>query len=263
MREAGLILWQAHEKARELVCAGITTKEIDTAVEKIILSKGAVPLFKGVPGKIPFPASACISVNEEVVHGIPSKRKLISGDIVSIDIGVKYNGWCADAAVTLPVGEISIEKTELVRETENALRYAISKIRPKVNWNNIAGPMQKQAESRGYSIVRELVGHGIGRDMWEPPQIPNYMVKNEMDFPILKGATLAVEPMINMGNREVITKDDGWTIVTRDGKPSAHFEHTVAVTREGAIILTCGPGGEGWAMPECIPVLQPSPSLSR
>ncbi len=250
MRDAGLVLWEVHQTAKKLVKAGITTGEIDQEVENRIRSLGAVPLFKGVPGEVPYPACACISVNEEVVHGIPSNRKLQSGDIVSIDIGVKYKGWCADSAVTLPVGEISEEKKALLDATEDALRLAISMLRPEISWNTIAVNMQKRIEARGYSIVRELVGHGIGKSMWEDPQIPNYYVNNINTFKVKKGATLAIEPMLNMGKKEIETQNDHWTIVTADRKPSAHFEHTVAVTEKGPYVLTSGPDSEGWAMPD-------------
>jgi methionyl aminopeptidase len=250
MRDAGLILWDVHQTASKLVKEGATTKEIDAAVENRISQLNAIPLFKGVPGKVPFPACTCLSVNEEVVHGIPSGRKLRSGDIVSIDIGVKYEGFCADSAVTIPVGNVSEEKKALLKVTEDSLRMAISMIKPGVNWNTIADKMQKMIESSGYSIVRELVGHGIGREMWEAPQIPNYSVRKEHSFTIKKGATLAIEPMINMGKKEIKILKDHWTIIAKDGKPSAHFEHTVAVTETGPFVLTCGPNGEGWAMPD-------------
>jgi methionyl aminopeptidase len=249
MREAGLVLWDVHQAAAKLIKEGITTREIDKAVERRIDSLGAIPLFKGVPGEVPFPACACISINEEVVHGIPSDRKLKQGDIVSIDIGVRYNGWCADSAVTLPVGDISDEKSALLAVTEDALRLAISMLRLDISWNTIAVNMQKRIEAKGYSIVRELVGHGIGKEMWEDPQIPNYYVRNTNTFKVKKGVTLAIEPMLNMGKKEIKTLKDHWTIVTADGKPSAHFEHTVAVTEKGPFVLTCGPNGEGWAMP--------------
>ncbi|MBN2419150.1 MAG: type I methionyl aminopeptidase [Deltaproteobacteria bacterium] len=249
MREAGLVLWDVHQTAAGLIKAGITTGEIDAAVEKRIAALGAIPLFKGVPGVVPYPACACISVNEEIVHGIPSGRKLESGDIVSIDIGVRYKGWCADSAVTLPVGEISKEKMALLTGTEDALCLAISMLRPGISWNTIAVNMQKRVEAKGYSIVRELVGHGIGKEMWEDPQIPNYYVNNRSTFKVKKGATLAIEPMLNMGKKDIKTLKDHWTIVTVDGKPSAHFEHSVAVTDKGPFILTCGPNGEGWAVP--------------
>ncbi|MGD9157869.1 MAG: type I methionyl aminopeptidase [Desulfobacteraceae bacterium] len=249
MREAGLVLWEVHQAAEKLIKDGITTKEIDEVVESSIISLGAIPLFKGVPGEVPFPACACISINEEIVHGIPSGRKLKSGDIVSIDIGVRYKGWCADSAVTLPVGDISEEKKTLLSVTEESLCLAISMLRPQISWNTIAVNMQKRIEAKGYSIVRELVGHGIGKEMWEDPQIPNYYVNNTNTFKIKRGATLAIEPMLNMGRKEIKTRNDHWTIVTADGKPSAHFEHTVAVTEKGPFVLTCGPDGEGWSMP--------------
>jgi methionyl aminopeptidase len=248
MREAGLVLWGAHQKAKGLLQEGIPTNEIDNAVEKHILSQGAVPLFKGVPGRVPYPAATCISINEEVVHGIPSNRKLAAGDIVSIDIGVKLNGWCSDAAATWPVGNISDEKRRLLTETENALRFAIKQLGSQSRWSLIVKKMQKRIESNGFSIIEELVGHGIGRDMWEHPQIPNYFNNRNEDFRIRQGATLAIEPMLNMGGKGVKLKNDHWTIVTRDGKPSAHFEHTVAITSRGPVVLSCGPNGEGWAM---------------
>ncbi len=250
MRGAGLILWDVHQTAMKLVREGITTKEIDNAVENRISQLGAIPLFKGVPGEVPFPACACISINEEIVHGIPSGRKIRSGDIVSIDIGVKYEGFCADSAVTIPVGDVPEEKKTLLKVTEDSLRRAISMMKPGVNWNTIADMMQKMIESKGYSIVRELVGHGIGREMWEDPQIPNYFVRKEHSFTLKKGATLAIEPMVNMGKKEIKILKDHWTIIAKDGKPSAHFEHTVAVTEKGPFVLTCGPNGEGWAMPD-------------
>lgn len=248
MREAGLVLWEAHKKARGLIGEGITTNEINRAVENFILSRGAVPLFKGVPGRVPYPASTCISINEEVVHGIPSDRKLVSGDIVSIDIGVKLDGWCSDAATTWPVGNISVEKRQLLNETENVLRFAIMQLAKESRWSVIAKKMQNAIESKGFSVVEELVGHGIGKEMWEHPHIPNYFNKRNEDFPIREGATLAIEPMVNLGGKGVRLKTDHWTIVTKDGKPSAHFEHTVAITSKGPVVLTCGPHGEGWAM---------------
>jgi methionyl aminopeptidase len=250
MRDAGLILWDVHQAASKLVKEGITTKEIDNAVESRISMLGATPLFKGVPGEVPFPACTCISINEEIVHGIPSGRNLKAGDIVSLDIGVNYNGFCADSAVTIPVGDVPVEKAALVKETEDSLRIAISMLKPGVNWNTIAETIQKRIESSGYSVVRELVGHGIGREMWEAPQIPNYYIRKEHSFIIKKGATLAIEPMVNMGKKEIRILKDHWTIIAKDGKPSAHFEHTVAVTEKGPFVLTCGPNGEGWAMPE-------------
>ena len=193
MRLAGLVLWEAHQAARSLVAEGVMTRDIDAAVEQHILNRQAIPLFKGVPGKVPFPAATCISVNEEVVHGIPSERQLVKGDIVSIDIGVKLNGWCADAAATWPVGLISDEKARLLTVTENALRLAIVQLATKTRWSIIAKNMQQEIEKSGFSVVRNLMGHGIGQEMWEPPNIPNFFNRRNDDFRIRSGATLAIE----------------------------------------------------------------------
>ncbi|NJB66837.1 methionyl aminopeptidase [Desulfobaculum xiamenense] len=248
MREAGLLLWKAHMIAAEMVEPGVTTEAIDAEVEKFILGNNATPLFKGVPGKVPFPATCCISVNEEVVHGIPSSRQLIAGDIVSIDIGLKIKGWCADCACSHGVDGLDDEKRALLDVTEECLRIAIKDIRPGEKWSKIAKKMAKHARNAGFSVVEELVGHGIGESMWELPQIPNYFSHNCEDFRIKQGMVLAVEPMINAGVKEVQTLDDHWTIVTADRRPSAHFEHTIAVTAAGAQVMTCGPNGEGWAL---------------
>lgn len=248
MRRAGLILWEAHQQAKELVIPGTMTKEIDYVVEEFILSKEAKPLFKGVPGKVPYPASACISINDEIVHGIPSRKRLNEGDIVSIDIGVQADGWCADAAVTWPVGKVSNEKLRLIDKTEDILRYAIHALSKKSRWSHIAREMQSQAESANFSVVKNLAGHGIGKSLWEHPQIPNYFDRNLEDFRFPQGAVFAIEPMITLGCAENRLLRDHWTIVTKDGRPSAHFEHTVAITAKGPEVLTCGPNGEGWAM---------------
>ncbi len=248
MREAGLLLWRAHMVAAGMVEAGVTTGAIDKAVEDFIVENQGIPMFKGVPGKVPYSAATCMSVNEVVVHGIPSDRKLSAGDIVGIDIGVKLDGWCADAAVTHPVGRISPELEKLIQTTEDCLRQAILLLGTKTRWSHIAKKLEKRARNAGFSVIEVLVGHAIGREMWEKPQVPNYYSEAGPDFRIKPGLVLAIEPMINMGGKEVVTLDDYWTIVTRDGKPSAHFEHTVAVTEDGPQVLTCGPNGEGWAM---------------
>jgi methionyl aminopeptidase len=248
MRESGLLLWQTHQVARNMIQPGVTTKEIDAAVENFILSRHALPLFKGVPGRVPFPASTCISVNQEVVHGIPSDRKLAEGDIVSMDIGIKLDGWCSDAAVTYPVGVIDEGKAKLLQVTEECLRRAIHLLGEKTRWRHIARKMQHYAESEGFSVIEELVGHGIGKSMWESPQVPNYYSEALPDFRIRPGLVIAVEPMINTGKRDIRQLADHWTIVARDGKPSAHFEHSIAITENGPEVLTCGPNGEGWAM---------------
>lgn len=248
IRKAGLLLWEAHQVAAEMIEAGVTTREIDQAVDHFILSHKAEPLFKGVPGVVPFPAATCVSINEEIVHGIPSERRLQKGDIVSFDIGIKLHGWCADAAVTYPVGTIDPEKKKLLQITEECLRKAIRQLGKDTRWKHIARKVQKVAEQAGFSVVRELVGHGIGRSLWESPQVPNYFSDQLPDFRITPGLVIAVEPMINTGSKEIETLADHWTIVTRDRKPSAHFEHTIAMTRSGPQVMTCGPNGEGWAM---------------
>jgi methionyl aminopeptidase len=248
MRKAGLLLWRVHQTAAKLIAPGTPTRDIDRVVEETILDGGAIPLFKGVPGTVPFPAATCISINEEVVHGIPSERTLAEGDLVSLDIGVKLDGWCADAAVTYAVGDIGPEKSQLMQVTEQCLVRAIQGMRPGVRWSKIASKMQKYVEGQGFSVVEDLVGHAIGQEMWEPPQVPNFFSRQMRDFKLKTGLVLAIEPMINMGTKEVVVRPDHWTIATRDGKPSAHFEHTVALTDKGPVVLTCGPDGEGWAM---------------
>ncbi|MBQ7248413.1 MAG: type I methionyl aminopeptidase [Deltaproteobacteria bacterium] len=250
MRSAGRLLWETHQAGREMIRSGVTTQEIDRAIEDFIVSHHAEPLFKGVPGKVPFPASSCISINEEVVHGIPSAtRKLAEGDIVSIDIGLRLKGWCADAACTYPVGDINAEKRKLLEVTENCLRIAIQQLKEKTRWRHIARKMQRHAEAAGFSVIEDLVGHGIGTEMWERPQVPNYFTNTLPDFHIKPGLVIAIEPMINRGGRDIRQLSDHWTIVSRDGLPSAHFEHTVAITENGPEVLTCGPNGEGWGMP--------------
>jgi methionyl aminopeptidase len=250
MRETGLLLWETHSVASRLIMAGITTKQINAEIEHYILKHNAIPLFKGVPGKTPYPAGSCISVNDEVVHGIPSDKTLNNGDIVGIDIGVKLNGWCADAAVTYPVGNVSDRVKALLSVTENALRESIQLLGKKSKWSLIVKKTSERVIGAGFSIVEELVGHGIGREMWEAPQIPNYYSERNSDFRIRPGLVIAVEPMINAGTKEVATQEDHWTIVTKDGQPSAHFEHTIAITEHGPVVLTCGPNGEGWGMPQ-------------
>ncbi|HJO95531.1 MAG TPA: type I methionyl aminopeptidase [Victivallales bacterium] len=248
MREAGLLLWETHQIAKNLMESGVTTKEVDTAVESFILSRKAIPLFKGVPGVVPYPGSVCISINEQIVHGMPSKRKLEEGDIVSLDIGVKINGWCADAAVTHSIGEVDNVKAKLVNVTEDVLRYAIKELGNKKYWSQISKNMQKTVENAGFSVVRDLVGHGIGTSMWERPQVANYHSRETDDFRIRPGLVIAVEPMVNAGSYKLCVLEDGWTICTIDGKPSAHFEHSIAITEDGPIVLTCGPNDEGWSM---------------
>lgn len=250
MREAGLLVWEAHQVAAALIRPGITTAEINTAVEQFIASREAIPLFKGVPGEVPFPAGTCVSVNDEVVHGIPGARVLVEGDIVGIDIGVKYDGWCGDAAITHPVGTVSAPARRLLEVTEGALRLAIEMMGRKTFWSQVAREIQRYVEKAGFSVVDALTGHSIGRSMWEGLHAPNYFsveYRQSEDFALEPGLTLAIEPMVNAGRREVELLPDHWTIVTADHSLSAQFEHTVALTRNGPVILTAGPDGQGWA----------------
>jgi methionyl aminopeptidase len=242
MREAGKLVAAAHRVARALVRPGVETGEIDRAIEALYKKHNAQPLFKGYPGtKVPFPAVTCISVNEQVVHGIPGRRVLREGDIVKLDTACKLNGWCADAAVTLPVGEVRPELKRLIQVAWETLQIAIDELPRRRWWSEVALRMQQHVERAGFSVVTQYVGHGIGRVMHEPPQVPNY-VNHEVkkhDFRIEPGLVLAVEPMVNLGrNSDVDVLRDHWTVVTRDRLPSAHVEHTLAVTADGVKILT-------------------------
>lgn len=247
MRKAGLLVRKAHQVVSELVKPGATTAEIDAAVEAVYKQHDAIPLFQGVQGNVPFPAVTCVSVNEAVVHGIPGRRVLDEGDIVSVDTGCKVKGWCGDAAVTYSVGRIADDKHRLLEATEGALNLAIDLMGRRQFWSEVASELQEFVESAGFSVVREFVGHGIGRQMHEEPQVPNFVndeFLREGDFELRPGVVLAIEPMVSMGSAEVKILPDHWTQVTADGKPSAHFEHTVALTDDGPWVLT-GPPREG------------------
>jgi methionyl aminopeptidase len=248
MRTAGSIVREAHEAAAAVVDARVTTAEIDAVVDDVISSHGGEQLFKGQrgPGTDPFPAATCVSVNQEIVHGIPGPRKLREGDIVSIDVGVRYEGWCADAAVTWPVGEVAPELRQLIEATEGALRIAIRTLRPNIRWSEVAKPMEAHVRHAGFHVIENLCGHGIGRQMWEAPQVPNYFSPSS-DFELTPGLVLAIEPMVALGTKALRLMPDGWTIETADGRPAAHFEHTVAITDEGVSVLTAGRNGFGWA----------------
>jgi methionyl aminopeptidase len=244
MRQAGLVVWGAHQIAASLVRPGATTGEIDAAIEEFFNQKGATPLFKGVPGKVPFPAVTCISVNEEVVHGIPGPRKLVAGDVVSVDTGCRLGGWCGDSAQTLPVGEVSPEAARLLDVTRRTLALAIELMGKKQWWSEVAREMEALVKDSGFYVVESFVGHGIGRQMHEEPQVPNFVsnqLKRSGDFELRPGLVIAVEPMVNMGTKRVHGMPDHWTQVTADGQPSAHFEHTIAMTKDGPIPLTAGP----------------------
>ncbi len=234
MRKAGYIVARTHQLLREEIKPGITTGEIDRIAEEFIQSQGATPSFKGYHG---FPATVCASVNEEVVHGIPGPRVLNEGDIISIDIGAIIEGYHGDAATTLGVGEISKEAQKLLDVTEESLHKGIEQAVLGNRLSDISYAVQKYAESYGYGVVRKFVGHGIGKNLHEDPQLPNFGPAGR--GPRLKeGMVLAIEPMINEGTHKVLTLDDDWTVITKDKKLSAHFEHTVAVTAEGPKLLT-------------------------
>lgn len=235
MKVAGRIVGEILAKLSDIIKPGITTKEIDSFSEKYIRSLKMKPAFLGYNG---FPATACVSVNDEVVHGIPNaSRVLKEGDIVSVDMGVIYEGYYGDAAKTYAVGNISDTAGKLLKITELSLQKGIERILPGNRLGDISYAVQKTAESAGFSVVRDFVGHGIGRKMHEEPQIPNFG-KADTGVKLLPGMVLAVEPMINIGGYEVDILDDGWTVVTRDGSLSAHFEHTIAITEDGHEILT-------------------------
>ena len=234
MRASGQLVGSVLQELRAMVAPGITTLEVDRAAEKMIRDGGAYPTFKGYNG---FPFSICASVNEQVVHGFPSEYKLKEGDIFSIDVGATLDGFVGDTATTVAVGQVSEDRLRLMRITEECLQLAIEQCRPGNHLGDIGFAVQSHAEAEGYSIVRDYVGHGIGRKMHEDPQIPNYGRPGKGPK-IKKGYVFALEPMVNMGSLHTKTLKDGWTVVTVDGQPSAHFEHTVAITEEGPEVLT-------------------------
>ncbi len=234
MRAAGQLVGRVLQELRRMVEPGISTIEIDSAAEKMIRDAGALPTFKGYHG---FPYSVCASVNEQVVHGFPSKYKLKEGDIFSLDCGVTLEGFVGDTATTVPVGAIKEDRAQLIKVTEECLDRAIEQCRPGKRLGDIGWAVQEFAERHGYSVVREYVGHGIGRQMHEDPQIPNYG-KPGQGPKIKAGYVFAVEPMVNMGTQHTMVLADGWTVATVDGQPSAHVEHTIAITEEGPEVLT-------------------------
>jgi len=234
LRQAGHIVYETHQYLRQYIKPGITTKELDTLAEDFMRSLGATPSCKGYQG---FPATLCTSINEEVVHGIPSNRKLKNGDIISIDICACYKGYHGDSAWTYPVGIIDKQKQSLLKETESALYEGLKQVKAGNRIGDISYSIQKYAESHKLGVVKELVGHGVGKDLHEEPDVPNYGKKGT--GPILKeGMVIAVEPMLNLGTADIYMRNDGWTICTDDDSPSAHFEHTVVVTKDGYEILT-------------------------
>jgi methionyl aminopeptidase len=243
IRESGKVVAEALAKVRELAVPGARTIDLDRAVAEIFGRYGAVSLFKGVQngrGKPPFPGNICSSINEQVVHGIPSDRRLREGDILSIDTGCRLNGWCADAATTLPIGKVAPDVQRLLSVTEQTLNLAIQEMGRQRKWSQVAIQMEDYVHSHGYTLVEQFVGHGIGRQMHEEPQVPNFVSKQlkKNDFWLEEGLVIAIEPMVNVGTKDVRVLGDHWTVETKDHQLSAHFEHTVAITAAGPQILT-------------------------
>jgi methionyl aminopeptidase len=234
MRAANALVADVLAELAGMVAPGITTNDLDVAAERLVRAGGAEPAFKGYRG---YPCTLCASVNEQVVHGIPSKRSLREGDIISLDMGVKLNGFYGDSAVTVPVGRVSDEAATLLRVTRESLEKGIAQVRLGARISDIGHAIQQHVEAHGFSVVREFVGHGIGAALHEEPQIANYGEPGRGPR-LAEGMTLAIEPMVNVGRPAVKVLADGWTAVTKDGSLSAHFEHTVAVTRTGPLVLT-------------------------
>jgi methionyl aminopeptidase len=234
MRAAGRIVARVLDRLSSLVEPGITTLDLDREAERMIRAAGAVPTFKGYHG---YKASICASINDEVVHGIPGNRRLKEGDIIGIDCGATLDGYVGDAAVTVPVGKVSDELERLMEATRESLFKAIEKCQVGYHLGDLGNAVQSHVEPLGYSVVRNFCGHGIGRAMHEDPQVPNYGNPGSGKS-LREGWVLAIEPMVNMGRHDVKVLPDGWTVITLDGQPSAHFEHTIAITENGPRILT-------------------------
>ena len=237
MRAAGKIVANALRLAKEIAGKDVTTDYLNNELEKYIITQGGIPIFKGYRG---FPKSICTSINEEVVHGIPGSRKLREGDILSIDVGVGYRKYVADAAITIPIGEVTQEAKRLIEVCEKSLNMAINVIKSNKKLSLISRTIQEFVEKNGYSVIRNYTGHGIGRCMHEDPQVPNFLSKSllEADEILMSGVTIAIEPMICMGKYDTEVLNNKWTVVTKDRKLSAHFEHTIVITENGADILT-------------------------
>ena len=234
MRAANALVAEVLAELARMVAPGVTTRDLDARAEKLVRDGGAEPAFKGYRG---YPSTLCASVNEQVVHGIPSGRALDEGDIISLDMGVKLNGYYGDSAVTVPVGRVSDEAAKLLRITRESLERGIEQVRLGGRISDIGHAIQQHVEAHGFSVVREFVGHGIGAALHEEPQIANYGEPGRGPR-LAEGMTLAIEPMVNVGRPAVKVLADGWTAVTKDGSLSAHFEHTVAVTKDGPLVLT-------------------------
>lgn len=242
MRAAGLLVWEILNKLKGMVAEGVTTYELEVTAEKMMTEAGARPAFKGYSTPAAgskFPFVLCTSVNDEIVHGMPSQKRVLKpGDIVSIDTGVELNGYYGDSAVTVPVGEVSEETKRLLEVTRESLELAIDKARAGNRLFDICGTVERHVTANGFSVVREFVGHGIGTHMHEEPQVPNYIDRKNENPRLKEGMVLAIEPMVNAGGAGSRVRPDRWTAVTEDGKNSAHFEHTVAITANGPWVLT-------------------------
>jgi methionyl aminopeptidase len=237
LREAGRINARALEAVRQLIRPGVTTAELDAAAEEVIRKHGASPTFKGYPGPSPYPASICVSINEQLVHGIPGKRKLQTGDIVSVDCGSTFEGFVGDSAFTLGVGEISAQARRLIEVTEQALYKGINMMQDGNRVGDVSAAIQVFVESAGFNVTREYTGHGVGRQMHEGPQVPNYGTAGR--GPVLRqGMTIALEPMVLVGTSQTRVLPDQWTVVSADGSLTAHWEHSVAITDGEPLILT-------------------------
>jgi methionyl aminopeptidase len=248
MRRAGAVVADVLSQLQEVAEAGVTTAQLDGLALEMTSEAGAEALFKGVrsrQAKRPFPGAICASVNEQVVHGIPSRDTVLrDGDILSVDFGVRLNGYCGDSALTIPIGRISPDRQRLVDVTKETLDIAVASVKPGVRWSQVARKMQRHVESAGFAVVKDFVGHGIGTKMHEDPKVPNFVSDDLLadDIHLAAGMVLAIEPMVNAGRSGVRTLGNGWTVVTKDGKCSAHFEHTIAVVASGCEVLTARKG---------------------
>ena len=237
LREAGRINALALESVRQLIRPGVTTAELDAAAQEVLHKHGATPTFKGYPGPYPYPAAICASINEQLVHGIPGKRKLQEGDIISIDCGSTFEGFVGDSAFTMGVGEISAQAQRLIEVTEHALYVGINKMRANNRVGDVSAAIQEYVESSGFNVTREYTGHGVGRQMHEGPQVPNYGTQGRGQI-LRQGMTIALEPMVLVGTSQTRVLPDQWTVVSADGSLTAHWEHSVVVTEGDALILT-------------------------
>jgi len=244
LRKAGSLVAKVLSKLKEQAKSGVSTAELDETALQMTRQAGAIALFKGFPCPYmdkPFPGGICASVNEQLVHGIPSKKVVLKeGDILSIDFGIKLNGYCGDSALTVGVGQVVPDRQKLMDVTQRLLDISVEQMAPGVKWSMIAGKMEETAKGAGFSVVKDYVGHGIGTEMHEDPKVPNFVSRELLrdDIMLKEGMVLAVEPMVNMGNAGVRTLSDGWTVITKDRKCSAHFEHTIAVVKDGCEVLT-------------------------